>query len=131
MDIPALDPVIAALHLVLRPEGLLIFSITHPCFWPNYYGYDHESWYRYDQELIIESPFRITARPDCPLPSTHIHRPLQTYLAALRCGGFIIDKLREPMPSAAVEAQYPAPWGAPRYLVCRCRRAVAPCSSST
>lgn len=122
MDVPELKNFISALYFALRPKGVLIFSITHPCFWPDYYGYGHEPWYRYDRELIIESPFRITARPDCTLLSTHIHRPLETYIGALRRARFSIDELHEPMPSPAVEARYPAPWRTPRYLICRCRR---------
>jgi len=122
MDVSDLDVFVSALHLVLRPNGVLIFSVTHPCFWPHYYGYDREPWYRYDRELIIESPFKITARPDCPFLSTHIHRPLEAYIGALRHARFFIDELREPMPSPDVEARYPDPWATPRYLVGRCRR---------
>jgi SAM-dependent methyltransferase len=122
MDVPDLHVFVSALHLVLRPKGVLIFSVTHPCFWPNYYGYDQEPWYRYDRELIIESPFRITSRPDCPFLSTHIHRPLEAYIGALREACFSIDDLRESMPSPDVEARYPLPWTTPRYLVGLCRR---------
>jgi trans-aconitate methyltransferase len=122
MDVLDLDHFIAAAHFVLRPGGALVFSTTHPCFWPTYYGYAQEPWYRYDQELLVESPFRISAEPDCPLVSTHVHRPLNTYVQALRSHLFSIEILSEPMPSSDVEAHYPAPWKYPRYLVGLCRR---------
>jgi SAM-dependent methyltransferase len=122
MDVIDLDGFVAAAHQVIRPGGALVFSTTHPCFWPSYYGYEKESWYRYDQELIVESPFRITAEPTCPLRSTHVHRPLNAYVEAFRRSFFSIEVLGEPMPSAEVEAHYPEPWKHPRYLVGLCRR---------
>jgi SAM-dependent methyltransferase len=121
MDVLNLHVFISALHLALRPNGVLIFTITHPCFWPHYYGYAREPWYRYHKELIIESPFKITARTDCPFVSTHIHRPLEVYIGALRQTRFSIDDLREPMPSPDIEALYPFPWVTPRYLIGLCR----------
>jgi len=122
MDVVDLSGFIAAAHHVLRPGGALVFSMTHPCFWPSYYGYARESWFRYDQELIVESPFKITAQPDCSMLSTHVHRPLSAYVQAFRSSLFSIEVLSEPMPSADVEAQYPEPWTCPRYLLgcCRC-----------
>jgi SAM-dependent methyltransferase len=122
MDVLDLDGFIEAVRRVMRPEGALVFSTTHPCFWPSYYGYADEPWYRYDQEVIVESPFRITTQPECPLLSTHVHRPLSAYVQALRRSLFSIEVLSEPMPSADIEARYPAPWRYPRYLVGLCRR---------
>lgn len=100
----------------------MIFSISHPCFWPFYYGYAQEPWYRYDQEIIIESPFRITAEPDCNLASTHLHRPLEAYVRALVGENLSIEALHEPMPAPEIEALYSTPWAFPRYLFGICRR---------
>lgn len=113
---------LAAAYRVLRPGGVLVFSTTHPCFWPNYHGYAHEPWFQYDQEIIVESPFRITAQPNCPLLSTHVHRPLDVYIKAFQRASFSIEVLREPMPSADVSSLYPEPWIYPRYLVGLVRR---------
>lgn len=121
MDVIDLNSFLTAAHRVLRPGGTLIYSTVHPCFWPSYYGYARESWFRYDQELIVESPFRITAQPDCSLISTHVHRPLHAYVNAFRRALFSIEVLVEPMPSKEVDALYPEPWTHPRYLVGLCR----------
>lgn len=122
MDVLDLNSFLAAVRNVLRPNGRFIFSTTHPCFWPRYYGYADEPWFKYDQEIIIEGSFKISSEPDCPLQSTHVHRPLSKYMRALRNAGLLVEKLDEPLPSVEVEAFYPAPWAYPRYLVGLCRR---------
>jgi SAM-dependent methyltransferase len=122
MDVLDLHEFISAAYRILKPTGVFVFTVTHPWFWPNYYGYANEPWYHYDIELIVESPFRITTEPDCQLFSTHIHRPLEVYISSLLQAQFSIDALAEPMPSQEIEAFYPRPWSYPRYLAGRCRR---------
>jgi hypothetical protein len=121
MDILDLRDFVAAVSKVLRANGAFIFSTTHPWFWPSYYGYVNEPWFRYSLELVIECPFKITAVPDCPLLSTHVHRPLEAYIQGFSKAGLSIEALHEPMPSADIDALYPEPWVYPRYLVGLCR----------
>jgi SAM-dependent methyltransferase len=122
IDVTNLLGFVGAVGQALRQRGAFVFSITHPWFWPSYYGYAGEDWFHYERELIIESPFRISAREDCALQSTHVHRPLGMYLQAFSSVGLTLQELREPMPSPAVEAKYPRPWRVPRYLIGLCRR---------
>jgi|tagenome__1003787_1003787.scaffolds.fasta_scaffold20964383_3 SAM-dependent methyltransferase len=122
MDVWNLKSFIDSAYQLLKSEGIFIFTVTHPWFWPRYYGYENEPWFAYSRELAVESPFRITAEPTCPLYSTHIHRPLEAYIEAFREARFSIDTLVEPMPSKQIEALYPQPWKYPRYLAGRCRR---------
>ncbi len=121
MDILNLEDFMKAISYLLRQDGALIFTMTHPWFWPRYYGYADKRWFRYSQELAIEAPFKITAEPDCPLVSTHIHRPLETYIQGFWRAGLSLEILNEPMPSAEVSALYPEPWIYPRDLVGVCR----------
>jgi 2-polyprenyl-3-methyl-5-hydroxy-6-metoxy-1,4-benzoquinol methylase len=122
MDVIDLQAFLSAAFDVLRPNGSLIFTITHPFFWSEYYGYSAKPWFHYEQEAIIESPFRITSQPDCRLNSTHVHRPLETYLNVLFESGFVTELLQEPMPSHQVAQMYKKPWQVPRYLVGLARR---------
>lgn len=122
MDVVNLATFVRAIGQVLRRRGAFVFSITHPWFWPSYYGYADENWFHYEKELIIESPFRISAQEDCSLQSTHVHRPLGMYLHAFSEVGLTLQELREPMPSLEIEAKYPRPWRVPRYLIGLCRR---------
>ena len=57
MDVLVIDDFLSACRRMLVANGTLAFSITHPCFWPEYYGYSTEDWFDYDREIMIESPF--------------------------------------------------------------------------
>ena len=120
MDTIDLDKFVHALSIVTAAGGYLIFCITHPMFWPSYYGYETESWFRYDQQIVIEAPFRTSLDPHGDLVSTHIHRPLSMYFDCMRNYGFNIDTISEPMPSEALQIRYPSKWNFPHYLFARC-----------
>jgi 2-polyprenyl-3-methyl-5-hydroxy-6-metoxy-1,4-benzoquinol methylase len=117
MDVLCLGSFLAACRRLLIPSGALVFSMTHPCFWPQYYGYASKPWFRYQEEIIIEAPFRITADRRGSLVSTHIHRPLSCYVASLVQAGFSLRELREPTPPSDVDASYRRLWKGPRYVV--------------
>lgn len=118
----ALQPLLRATALALMPGGRFIFTITHPCFWPQYWEYNHAPWFNYMSEIAIEAPFRISRDGRSGIVTTHVHRPLQTYITSLRTAGFAIDDLSEPMPSEDVAKHYPTPWHFPRFLAGRCLR---------
>lgn len=89
-----LPRILAAIHRCLQPNGILVFTIAHPCFWPTYWGYAEAPWFEYDAEIAIAAPFRIAAEGTA-LVTTHVHRPLQQYLSALRTSGFELERFRE------------------------------------
>lgn len=121
MDAIFLDSFVDSVSKLLKRGGVFIFSITHPCFWPDYYGYLDKDWFEYGKEIIVESPFKISNQQDCRLNSTHVHRPLHRYISAFVGAGLEIDGLFEPLPSDAAKNLYSKPWRFPRYLVGQCR----------
>ena len=113
--------VLEAIRKILNPGGTFVAMITHPCFWPDYWGYSSAEWFDYSHEIIIEAPFRISSEvSNCV--TTHIHRPLSTYIETLVREGFQIDKLIEPLPDEKIASKYPSPWRYPRFLGIRCVR---------
>jgi 2-polyprenyl-3-methyl-5-hydroxy-6-metoxy-1,4-benzoquinol methylase len=120
MDVLSLDSFLEGCKRAVVNGGALVFSITHPCFWPEYYGYASADWFRYENETIIESLFRISADRIGSLPSTHIHRPLSTYISAFTRAGFTLRVFSEPTPPADVDAAYRDQWKLPRYIVGLC-----------
>ena len=121
MDILSLADFLTSCRKLLNSNGAFVFSMTHPCFWPDYYGYGSAAWFHYEDETIIESPFRITSDQNNALVSTHIHRPLSAYLDGFRSANLTLTGIREPAPPSGVDPKYLADWKRPRYLFGICR----------
>lgn len=119
--------VLTACGELLRPGGIFVFAVSHPCFWPRYWGYDEEPWFEYDKELWVEAPFRtsLSTNPSATLRTTHVHRPMNAYVNGLTDAGLFVDLLSEPMPDDGVEGAYPVAWEFPRFLIGRARRGAA------
>jgi len=121
MNTIKLDEVLQSIAYILRPEGHLVFTITHPYFWPLYHGYAYKEWFDYKKELPIEDVFKISLDSPTEGPKTiHIHRPLEQYILSLSKAGFVVDQICEPMPTRDIEAKYPQPWKYPRFLGVHC-----------
>ena len=101
-----------AVKQTLRPEGTFVFTIPHPCFWPSYWRYEDAEWFSYDEEIAIEAKFKIGSERT-EFVTTHIHRPLQRYVDALRKQDFALVEMRE---------LYGKGFGFPRFIAIRCVR---------
>ncbi|HKB24950.1 MAG TPA: class I SAM-dependent methyltransferase [Methylomirabilota bacterium] len=112
-----------ALAALLQTRARFVATLTHPWFWPMYWGYDEEPWFHYEVETFIEAPF-VISKCRTEVRTTHIHRPLEQYLNVFAEEGFRLDALAEPMPPAKVQALYPAPWQFPRFLGLRWEKVV-------
>lgn len=115
MTAPDLRAFARALSALLREHGRFVGVLTHPCFWPGYWGYDKELWFTYGIETFIEAPF-VISRCRTNVRTTHIHRPLEQYVNVFAEEGFRLESLVEPIPQPEVQALYPTPWLCPRFL---------------
>lgn len=118
-DTPTLGATLGAVARLLRKDGMLVCTLTHPCFWPAYWGYEGADWYDYGTEIAIEAPFRISSVRRAVGVTTHFHRPLSQYISALQTAGFQVSAMMEPLPRKAVQRLYPQPWKFPRFLALR------------
>ena len=107
---------------LLRRDGTFISTITHPCFWPAYWGYDRCEWFHYGQEIAIDAPFRISSVNEPVGRTTHFHRPLSQYIATFHDTNLQVDSIVEPFPAKEIQALYPQPWSFPRFLAVRARQ---------
>jgi len=123
MTAPDLRGLAKAAAGLLRSHALFIATLTHPCFWPRYWGYEQESWFRYEREIFIEAPFAISKRKT-DVRTTHIHRPVEHYVSVFAEEGFRLDALVEPMPGPEIQSLYPRPWDFPRFLGLRWEKVV-------
>ena len=109
MDDPEWKDSLSNIIKLLSPEGKLLMTITHPCFWPRYWGYQDEKWFNYLDEIFIQGSFSITLESDIGI-TTHIHRPLSSYISELICQGLLIEKLEElplPIKNTELDINYP------------------------
>ncbi len=123
MTAPDLRGFAKALAALLQTGARFVATLTHPWFWPRYWGYEEEHWFHYEVETFIEAPFAISKRRT-EIRTTHIHRPLQHYMNVFAEEGFRLDAVAEPMPVAEVQALYPEPWRFPRFLGLRWEKVV-------
>lgn len=93
MDVLDLEGICEAIADV-APGGRIIATITHPAFWPIYWGYADKEGFNYSNEIVVEGPFK-TSSHEFRKMSTHVHRPLEKYLQVFRMHGIRITDLRE------------------------------------
>ncbi|NOT21017.1 MAG: methyltransferase domain-containing protein [Sideroxydans sp.] len=120
-DSADLSACLASIASRCRIHSVLVATITHPWFWPTYWGYDQESWFNYSEEQTIEAPFKISNDLAPIGTTTHFHRPLSFYTKRLADVGFQVEIVSEPMPQPEIQMQYPVVWKFPRFLAIRCR----------
>ena len=121
MTAPDLKGLAKVLSDLLQPHMYFIAIITHPRFWPKYWGYEKENWFCYDREIFIEAPF-IISKQQTKIRTTHIHRPIEEYMKVFSEVGFHLEKIVEPIPPHDIQALYPKPWEFPRFLGLRWKK---------
>ena len=120
MDVLDLRGNIEAINGILFNKGILILTITHPCYWPIYWEYFNKPWFDYDKEIIIEAPFTISKSDSLGI-STHVHRPLDMYINMLIRCGFKIISLEELYPNNIIfNKNYSYKY--PRFLGIKCKK---------
>ena len=133
MDVEDYETAIYEVSRVLRPDGELVMSITHPCFTPpvsrwirdeagngKFFAVD-----RYFERIAWEE----TMAPGLNRPVLRRHRPLEDYLAAPLKAGLVLRELREPTVSDEEIRKSPRFWKLqriPYFLFLRWSKGQAP-----
>ena len=119
MDLTNIKKNLEAIYKMVKPGGVFCFTITHPCFWPIYWSYFNEPWFKYDSEIFLRAPLYINNK--CLGETTHIHRPLSTYILLCKESGFKIEEIRELYPlTSHLDLDYHYEY--PRFIGFVCRR---------
>lgn len=112
---PQLDKFAQKLSKASKKGDEFVATIPHPCFWPRYWGYENETWFSYNEEIMIKAPFKISLSGS-EFKTTHIHRPLGRYISTFSKYGFNLINLSEPIPEKKIQSLYPNSWDFPRFL---------------
>lgn len=94
MDLPALDPVVAAVAKGLRPGGRFIFTVLHPAFFHQEPSPSDSPppWSRNVTGYLEPTEWWIESFGG----HRHYHRPLEQYVEALFRHGLLVRRLVEP-----------------------------------
>ena len=114
MSEPDIRGFLRATQNILADGGHFLMMITHPCFWPRYWGYEKEPWFSYKEELFIAEEFVTSLSPDTMGEITHIHRPLSQYIQELYAAGLQVKTIDEPYPVGEIPPNYSFDF--PRFL---------------
>jgi SAM-dependent methyltransferase len=136
-DIADIEPLFSMLPDLLRPDGVFVFTLTHPAF--NNASCSHVAEER-DAGGKIETAYSIKvsrymmpqqarglALRDQPVPQVYFDRPLQYYLNLGFRRGFVLDGFEERAFPADHPQSHPLGWGGryseiPPVLTARFRR---------
>lgn len=107
MDIADINPLLNGVYKLLKPKGIFVFSIMHPCFQPPKIRHIVET---EDLGGKIETTNSIQIfnyiTPQCfegnaikgqPVPQLYYHRPLAELLEQCFKAGFVVNGLKEPV----------------------------------
>ncbi len=107
MDIPEIDSLMGTLPRVLKPGGIFVFSVTHPCF---HSSVNQRFLEMYEEEAgrhIIRNGIKVSSyltpfakRTEGiigqPKPQFYFHRPIHLLLESCFSAGFVMDGIEEP-----------------------------------
>lgn len=96
MDIEDIGSFISETSRILKPNGVFVFSITHPCFFISDWQIDNNG-KRIYKKLYYYLNQR-TEELDFYGRTLHFHRPLSYYFNKLNENGFLVSELQEPVP---------------------------------
>ncbi|MGD2250880.1 MAG: class I SAM-dependent methyltransferase [Candidatus Methanofastidiosia archaeon] len=98
------------MYRLLIREGVLIFSISHPCFITPESGWVKKNGKKlfwkvnhYFEERVFEQPWPMDAQDGVLL----FHRTLTSYFKAIKKAGFVVEEIVEPKPSQKMIQKYP------------------------
>jgi len=105
MDIPRIDVAIGEFARILKENGVLVFCITHPCF----FCYD---WVQGEKGAKLHKPISDYLNEKVEEltfwgKTLHYHRPLSYYFGLLEANGFCVTSLKEPIPSNELLRKHP------------------------
>ena len=136
MDMAEISPMFGTVYGLLKPGGVFVCRLTHPCFQAPYAVRYAEQEDR-DGEMVKKFGIKIerylTPQPfeglgivGQPVPQYYFHRPISVLLSACFEAGFVLDGFEESAFDESVEANHAFSWAnfkeTPPMMAMRLRR---------
>jgi 2-polyprenyl-3-methyl-5-hydroxy-6-metoxy-1,4-benzoquinol methylase len=107
MDMPQIQPLLQSLKQMLKPAGVFVFSVTHPCFHTPAIQRFTEMYEEESGRHSVRSGVKVSSylKPFAkktegivgqPKPQLYFHRPLHLLFQSCFDAGFVVDRLEEP-----------------------------------
>ena len=136
MDMAVIGPMFEAVHGLLKPGGVFVCSLTHPCFQAPYAvryaeqeDRDGEMIKRFGikiERYLTPQPFEGLGIVGQPVPQYYFHRPLSVLLTTCFEAGFVLDGIEERAFDDSVKADRELSWAnfreTPPMMAVRLRR---------
>jgi hypothetical protein len=111
MDLADHEAALTSMHRALVDEGILLLSISHPCFTTPSCGWvkddgGNKLYWKVDR-YFVEGAYEQPVPPGAEEGLILFHRTLSTYLRSLLRTGFALLDVIEPMPAQEMLANYP------------------------
>lgn len=105
MNLPKIDMLLSETTRVMKPAGLFVFSITHPCFFLSDWIEDSSGnkSYKAIKDYLLER----TEELEFWGKTVHYHRPLSAYFKSLEEHGLCVLSFDEPRPHPGEILKYP------------------------
>ena len=120
MDMAVIGPMFKAVHGLLKPGGVFVCSLTHPCFQAPYAvryaeqeDRDGEMIKRFGikiERYLTPQPFEGLGIVGQPVPQYYFHRPLSVLLTTCFEAGFVLDGIEERAFDENVQADRELSW---------------------
>ena len=136
MDMAVIGPLLEAVYGLLKPGGVFVCSLTHPCFQAPYavrYAEQEDRDGNMIKKFGIKIERYLTPQPfeglgivGQPVPQYYFHRPLSVLLTTCFEAGFVLDGIEERAFDEGVEADRELSWAnfreTPPMMAMRLRR---------
>jgi len=97
MDIEDIAPLFRAVHTMLKPGGVFVFSALHPCFQSPGRDSTPDGEGLVTYNYIEPCKHSVTILANNEKRAWHWHRPLQEILGVGFAAGFVLDGMEEPV----------------------------------
>ncbi|MDD2200225.1 MAG: class I SAM-dependent methyltransferase [Eubacteriales bacterium] len=121
MGLPDIQPLFRAAYEMMKPDGVFVFSATHPCFQTPGRDFTEDGTGLITYDYIEPQRYSYQILADNEKSAYHWHRSLQDLLGICFSTGFMMDGLEEPVYTLG-ECTHPVWTKVPLPIVVRLRK---------